>query len=411
MIQPHLLEQLDTSSRHQHARRHKGGGFSTMHGNNLNTGAGTAYSDWSCGWQAAGCNTTATTTVSGPPYVKPQKAKVEIEELDPDLSVGVRLKPLEHKPSKDDKIPAWPQVFYTHVADNHWLDDNRSVFTLSMESLVKADEKIKPSDVWLPFMCQDVDTVTLHESFLPKYGGEKLKKVCQKFIVKISPPDYGKAHVPYVQFYCNAKWAKHTGATFQKGDIITVVMKHHGYPLHWPQPPIITVQPAAEQHIVPLLAKQKLVIVTNKDDYNVEYKGNANSDISFDGEMEADFGKQCHYFHCKKPTKSSEVVICNHRKKKKTDSKRVIIPFTEKEVRCPIIFNPTRDSVLHAQNIDSFVVRFSREAYHPLVILTGTPVRNVFTNETAQYIERRFEIDKRRPFIYFEKHEYSWVIR
>lgn len=343
--------------------------------------------------------------------VKPAKAKVEIEELDSNLVSGCRISPLTAAPlPKSEKPPAWPCVFYTTVNDNNWLE--KDTFSLSVESYVKDEDKIKPDEIWYPFTCQDVESCALIEAVFPKLQkGKKYHKAVQRFVVRLQPPeDEKKAHVPYIQFHCGAKWARHTGAVFKEGDLITIVIRHPKYPLHWPNPPLITVVPRAEQTFVPMLPKQKMVIVTDAKEQVVDFKAHNNSTIRSDGTVDAEYSRQCSYFACTKPSPSSEIIFINQKKKKK-QNKKVVIPFVEKEVRCPVILNPLKDAVIYSQNIDGFVIRFWKESYHPITIMAGTPIRGVHTSENAQYIERRFEIEKKRPFFYLSKKEHSWVIR
>ncbi len=343
--------------------------------------------------------------------VKPSRSKVEIEDLGCDLLSGVRILSLERKVVHESKPPSWPQVFYSHLEEKHWIDDIPGLFQLTVDSYIKEEDhsKVEPAEVWLPFIAQDVEYCALKEAHWVKHDGKKYRKLAQKFLVKLQEPEEGAPAVPYLQFLCKPKAVRHSGSNFKNGDIITIVVKHPKYPILWPSPPIITVIPTEAQHYVPMLPRQRMVIVTRAESASVDFKAHANSNIEFEGTMPADFGRECSYFHCKKPSSSSEVIFVNQKKKKK-ENRKVIIPCVEKEVRYPVILNPLKDSVIHAQNIEGFVVRFLKDACHPIIVSGKTPIRHVFTNENAQYIERRFEIDKKRPFFYLRKQDHSWII-
>lgn len=357
--------------------------------------------------------------------VKPSRAHVDIEELDGNLLSGVRICSLEgsSKAHKEPKPPAWPCVFYTHINESNWLSEN--TFTMVLDSYVKEDEdpkiivkdvkkkSIKPERIWLPFTCQAIENITLSEAGVGDKG-KKYRKVTQRFTVKLRPPeDEKKPYVPYVQFYCGHE-CKHSGGMFKEENIITIVIKHPKYPLHWPSPPIITVVPTAEQTFIPMLPKQKMVLVTSKIDQIVDFKAHASSTIKPDGDIVTEHDKQCSYFNCTKPSPTSEIIFINQKttvmNKRKKGSKKVVIPFCEKEVRFPVILNPLRDAVIYSQNIDGFILRFWKESYLPVTILAGTPIRGVHTQENTQYFERRFEVEKRRPFFYLQKKDHSWVI-
>jgi hypothetical protein len=344
------------------------------------------------------------------PQVKPSRARVVIEELDSNLQSGCRTASLKAPPvPKMERPPSWPSVFYITIGENNWTAE--LTFNLNLSSYTKDEDKIEPGDIWRPFITQDIEYCSPIEACFPKFlKDKKLHKAIQRFAVKLqSPPDQVKAFVPWIQFHCNAKWTRYQDVVFKEGDIITAVIRHPKYLLHWPNPPIITVRPEMTQTYVPMLPKQKLVIVTSKREHIVDFKSHLNSNIEFHGSMDAnDFEKQCSFFECLKPASSSEIVFINAKKKK--DNKKVVIPFVEKEVRCPVILNPLNNAVIHSQNIDGFVIRIWKESYHPISVQNGIPIRGVHTSENAQYIERRFEIEKRRPFFHLLKKDHSWVI-
>jgi hypothetical protein len=346
---------------------------------------------------------------------KPSKSRVEIEELDSDLPSGCRVSTIDCTFSghKSDKRPsAWPNVFFTNVDASHWVKDN--TFILSISAYIKKEEKksIKPEKIWLPFTCQNVNSCSLAEASFPKkQNGTKYVRADIKFLVELDPvEDEKKPHIPYIQFVANQKFVRYQGVSFKEGNVITIVIRHPLYPLHWPNPPIISVTPTAEQTFVPMFSKQKMVIITDKGEQVVDFKAHPSSTIKADGSMDAElFGKECSYFQCKKPSASPETIFINNKKKK--HNKRVIIPFVEKDMyRYPVILNPFKNAIIYTQNVDGFIIRFWKENYHPITILSGSPIRIASTSENAQYIERRFELEKRRPFCYLNKEEHSWVI-
>jgi hypothetical protein len=348
-------------------------------------------------------------------YIKPSRSRVEIEELDSELSSGCRLSTIEctFSGNKSDKRPSsWPNVFFTDVNTTNWVKDN--TFVLSINAYIKKEEKknIKPDTIWLPFTCQNVSSCSLIEAIYPKkQNGTKYVRAEIKFLVELDPTkDEKKPQIPYIQFMVGQKFARYHGVSFKEGNIITIVIRHPLYPLHWPNPPIITVVPAAEQTFIPMFSRQKLVIITNKDEQVVDFKAHPTSTIKADGNMDVEFGKECSYFQCKKPSASPETIFINNKKKKK-DNKRVVIPFVEKDMyRYPVILNPFKDAIIYSQNIDGFVIRFWKENYHPITIAPGSPIRIASTGENAQYMERKFELEKKRPFCYLNKEEHSWVI-
>lgn len=277
-------------------------------------------------YTATGVWTGCTDNGIGKVEVKPARARVDIEELDPNLWSGCRIAPLAAAPlPKSERPPAWPCVFYTSVNANNWLEPN--TFSLSVESYIKDEDKIKPDEIWFPFTCQDVESCTLMEAIYPKWQkGKKYHKALQRFLVRLQVTRDEKPHVPYIQFHCGAKWARHTGAVFKEGDLITIVIRHPKYPLHWPNPPIITVLPTAEQTFVPMLPKQKMVIVTEAKEQSVDFKAHNNSTIRSDGTVDTEFSRQCNYFACTKPSHSSEIIFVNQKKKKKINKKVVTAP-------------------------------------------------------------------------------------
>ena len=361
-----------------------------------------------------GCNMDKTTTTRPMGFVvvdevKPSRSKVEIQELlDDDLMANVRVSPLKRAVVKqEDKIDSWPMVFYTEPQENHWIEPNH--FVLSMESQVLIDKEPITDEVWLPFSSQDVESFQLVNTERPT-SGKKFQKIVSRYNVRLSE-SANRSKVPYVQFYCSPKMIKHHGNVYKRGDLITVIIKHPEYPLHWPSPPLITVKPSAEQTYIPMLSKQRLCLVTDSERHTVEYKPNAAGTIKLVGTMQADFSKECNIFNCSKPTSASEVIYVNsNSKSKKKKVRRVTIPMTEKDPRCPILLNPTVDSVIYSTNIDGFVIRFWKSDYHPIVIMDPAPIRCVHTSENSQCFERRFEVDKRRPFFYLNRKDNAWVL-
>lgn len=340
------------------------------------------------------------------PLIKPTKSQIEIEELDSNLLSGVRLCPLTQAMSfehKKYKPSGWPCVFYVNLKQENYTGHNS--FNFLIESFTKQDDKLEQS--WFPFTTNHIESCELVECYKVETKSNKFQKIVHKFAVKHEDLTTGKK-IPHIQFYCDAKFVKYMGGVFKEGDLITVVFKHKEYPLHWPSPPIITVVPTSEQTFIPMLSKQQLLLVVNQNEI-VDFKGHINSAITSIDVIDSDFNKQCHFFRCSKPTSSSEIIFIHSHKKKKAN-KKVVIPFVEKEVRYPIILNPINDSVIYSQNIDGFILRFWKESYHPVSISNGTPIKIAGTSETVQYIERKFEIEKRRPFFHLLKKEFSWVI-
>lgn len=340
--------------------------------------------------------------------MKLSRSKIEIEDLGCDILSGVRIFALDRKVTYEPKSPSWPQIFWIHVGKDAWVDNEQGVFRLSIDSYTKEGDKIEPAKVWLPFMVGGITECEMIEADWVKSKGKKYKKLSQKFLVKMKEIEEDTPSVTYLQFLCRPKFVKYNGVEFKNGDIITIVVKHNKFPSNWPNPPVVTVIPTEEMHFVPMLPKQRMMIVTKTDTVSVDYKPHVNSTIDFEGIIEGDFGRECAWFHCKKPSPSSEIIFLNQKGKK--EKRKIVVPLCEKEVRYPVILNPLKNSVIHAQNINGFTLRFFKDAYHPVMIASGTPLKIVTTNENAQYIERRFEIDKQRPFFYLRKQDYGWII-
>jgi hypothetical protein len=160
-----------------------------------------------------------------------------------------------------------------------------------------------------------------------------------------------------------------------------------------------------------MLAKQQLCLVTETDRTEVIIKPPVhNTCVKLIQDKRADFGKSCHLLNCSKPPVAAEDIIIKTKSKKKTTEQIVTIPMVEKDPRRPILMNPVGDTMICSSSIDGFVIRLSKNQYHPIVITDNLSARLVHTNQTNEYFERRFEIDKRRPFFYLTKGDSSWVL-
>jgi hypothetical protein len=328
------------------------------------------------------------------------RVKVEFEELEGSLTSGVRLMPLERVEVNEPQINTWPNIFYTNVNSEHFSEDGS--FCLGVETVAKnCDEQ-----VWLPFVCGDVDKCTLLESKEFNHT-KKFRRFVQKFIIKISQ----KPQVPYVQFYCRAKKAKYLDSYFKEGDLMTIIIKHPDYPRNHPMPPLISVIPNSDATYVPMIPKQKLLIVTKESENEVDFKGHSNSAIHYSGTVDAAFNCECHYFNCSKISHYPETIFI--RKKRSKLHKTVTVPYVEKDrgEKYPIILNPIRNSIIYAHNIDGFIVRFWKANHLPVVTSSNCPISPGYVQESTQYIERRFDIIKSRPYFYLQKRDHSWIIR
>lgn len=346
-------------------------------------------------------------TIINEEVIKPHRSKVEILELDDDLMSNVRVAPLKRVIRTEEKLEGWPVTFFTTPKGAQWTEPD--TFQLAMESSVLKEKEADTSvseDVWRPFMTYEVDNCVLVETDQPK-GGKKFQKVVNRFQVKLSSTD---GITPYILFYCVPKKVKYHGSMYKRGDIISVVVKHPNYPLHWPNPPFVICQPQAEQTFIPLMAKQRLYVVTDKKNQTLDFKGNPSGTIKLVGTTDAEFDKECSVFNCNKVSSCSETMFVRQKSKKNKKTRKIVIPFTEKDSRCPILLNPLHDSVIYSQSIDGFIIRFWKDDFHPVVVDDKTPVRCVHSSETAQFFERRFEIDKRRPFFYLNRNEGAWVL-
>ena len=342
--------------------------------------------------------------------VKPYRSKIEIREMGSVLMSDVRISPLKRIVRQEEKYESWPIVFYSTPKAQEWTKPNS--FLLRLESQVHHDKDPIKDEVWYPFSSQDVESVKLVSTERPT-SGKKFQRIINFFEVNLS--DKIKEKTPYIQFYCEPKTVKYHNSVYKTGDIITIVIGHPEYPIHWPTPPLITVKPTDNHAFVPLLSKQRLCVITDLERHTVDYDCTALSTIKFVGKIDADFGKQCNIFNCNKPTNCSETIYINSKSKKKTQRK-IIIPMVDKDPRCPII-SPQADSVIHSTNIDRFIIRFYKDKglgpqnfIGPIVVMDQTPITCVRTIETANYFERRFEIDKRRPFFYIAKKDNAWVL-
>lgn len=331
---------------------------------------------------------------------KPSRAKVEFEELDNGLTTGVRLMPLDKIEVTESIIHTWPNIFYTNVDLEHFTEEG--TFCLGIETVAK---HVSDCQIWVPFAVGDVEECLPAESKEFNHT-KKYRRFTQKFIVQLGK----KAHVPYIQFYCRAKKAKYLDSYFKEGDLMTVIIKHPDYPSHHPTPPLICVVPSTDTTFVPMVAKQKLIVVTRDTEGEVDFKSRQNSSIHYSGTTNAIFGYKCHYFSCVKSSHWSEVIHV-HKPNQSKPHRTITVPFIEKESRYPIILNPIKNSVIYAHNIDGFIIRFWRENHLPIVTSNNCPIKAGYVQESAQSIERRFEISKARPYFYLQKRDHSWIIR
>lgn len=334
---------------------------------------------------------------------KPSFAKVEIEELDSDLTSGVRLLPLERvrHVSDESAASAWVDTFYAAVVEENF-DEDHYEFLLVLESTIHKEDSDNPS-IWNPFSSSEIQDCVAEETYY-HIRTQKFDKCVQKFLVKLSE----KAQVPYLQFYCKAKKAKCLDSAFKEGGVMTMVIKHPDYPVKWPQPAVITVQPSADQTYVPMINKQRLIVV-GKETEEIEFKSHPNSTIVYNGEAAVSYGLKCHTFECKKASHWTESIILQTKKKKK-EFKTVLIPAIEKDAHWPIILNPQKNSIVYAHNCDGLIIRFWKNNSLPIVVGNHCPARALFVNENAQYVERRIEILRPRPYFYLKKKEHSWII-
>src|SRR6185369_6761022 len=132
---------------------------------------------------------------------------------------------------------------------------------------------------------------------------------------------------PYVLFYCVPKKVKHHNSIYKRGDIISVVVKHPEYPLHWPNPPLMICQPVAEQTFIPLLAKQRLYLITNAKEQLIDFKANPSGTFKFLATKEADFDKEYHVFNYNKASSATETIFVRQKSKKNKKTRKFTIPF------------------------------------------------------------------------------------
>jgi len=332
---------------------------------------------------------------------KPSFSKVEIEEVGGDLTAGVRLLPMERvRSTSEPTLNISTDTFYASVDEENF-DEDHYEFILTLETLAQVADNDSAA-VWALFNSNDIQSCEPMEAY---YGikTKKYEKCVQQFFIKFSE----KPSIPYIQFYCKSKKVKYLDSYFREGDIMTTIIKHPDYPVKWPNPAVITVKPTATQTYVPMVGKQKLIVVCEEDE-SLEFKAHPNGNILFAGDKEATFGHRCRFFDCKKTTVWSEPISI--KKSKKKDFKTIIIPNTEKDTRWPIILNPQKDSILYAHNCDGFLIRFWKGNDLPVCAL-NCPARILYTVENAQYVERKVEITRPRPYFHFQKKENNWMIR
>jgi hypothetical protein len=167
-----------------------------------------------------------------------------------------------------------------------------------------------------------------------------------------------------------------------------------------------------------MLPKQRMVIVTNERDHAVEYKGHGSSTIHQEDTLKAEHGKECHYFLC---IEADPLLRDDHpdarsarrpRAARCSRTQRVIVPSLREG-------GPLPDHPQPGPQLGHL-----RDQHRRLraPALAGQPPAGhgpgghpdpgcLHRGQTAQYIERRFEVDRRRPFFYLQKKDHSWIIR
>lgn len=354
------------------------------------------------------------------PVKTPQVCSVEFEDLGEDLLDGVTTKTIKEVKEFSPPIyrgrgfnPSPSFSFGKEVEDT--TQDPDGNHTLKVDGFLSEQDMPRwGQGVWSLFHLNGLSLLDSHFCRVMS-GSQKYMKATQTYKVAVTNKDT----VPYIQLLCNAKRVKYLGAWFKDGDVITLFVRHHFMPT-LPSPPIISIQPRAEQTFVPLLPKQRLQIITDASKADLEFRFGADSALLYEGRQEIDRERasrlgsnvRCDFFECVRPAEQQELVFINGKmlgEKFKTISVPVLSRAT-KDKRYPVIIDPVRTSVLVANNIDGFILRSNRKI--DLRVDQGVGVKPIYSMEKEDYNETKVSItSKQQPFFVLERVNNQWVVK
>jgi len=352
--------------------------------------------------------------------IKPDKvlrvAEIQIEDIGDDLMADVKTKSF----NEISTVSKWDSSnsYRSNKAESMYFDndinqDKEGNQTIEVDSyLLESDMPRWGAGVWSLFSLHGLSLMDSHICRVLN-GSKRYIKVCHTFKVRVNDKDTA----PYIQLMCNAQRVKYLSGIFKDGDIITLFVRHDFMP-RLPSPPIISIQPHAEQTFVPLLPKQRLQIITDGSQSELEFRFGVDSSLRFMGRQEIDRERskklgsniRCDFFECLSSPKTQELVFVNGKLEQK--SKTVSIPMmarVAKDKRFPVIVDPVRKSVIYASNIDGFILRSHRNI--DLKVEPGVGIRLVYKMEKDDYNETKVAIIKPQPFFVLERIGAHWLIR
>ena len=342
-------------------------------------------------------------------------AEIAFEELedDADLAKGLKTKALK-------EVSFIPTVYrVAPKADTYFsksLDvaeqDEHGNYVLTVDTYCKKDDVIDDDILWTVFNIQGLIMVNITSSKVLN-SNHKFFKVSQKIKVAV----VNQNCVPYLQLICNARRVKYAESWFREGDVITLFVQHQKMP-KVPSPPILSIQPKAEQTFVPMLPKQKLQVITDLSQSELEWRLDGDSALIYHGRQEIgmDFARRigtnvvCDFFECVKDTQTQELIFVNSRNENR--SKTICVPVIAYGVgnrRYPVIFDPVKTSAIYAHNISGFILR--SKSHVPLRIDKDCPLLPIYSMDGRDYCETKVKLTKFQPYFILERQGNQWFAR
>lgn len=338
---------------------------------------------------------------------------ISIEEIDEDLDLakGLKTKALKEvsfTPALYRVAPKSVPYFDKHLEGAE--QDQDGNYVLTVDTYVLHDDVIGDEGLWTVFNLHGLILINIGTNYNAN-GSKKYIKASQKFKVAVVNHDC----VPYMQLVCNARRAKYAESWFKEGDVVTLFVKHHKMPT-LPSPPLISIQPKAEQTFIPMLPKQKLQIITDLSQSEVEWRLDGDSALLYRNRLTIgmDFSRRigtnvvCDYFEYVRDAESQELVFINSRSENR--SKTVCVPVLGScRGRYPIIFDPVKTCVIYSHNIDGFILR--SKSYTPLTIDKECSLMPVYSSEGLDYCETKVKVTKTKPCFILERQGNKWFAR
>lgn len=347
------------------------------------------------------------------PLVFPRKlevSKVEIEELDSDLASGARVRRMDEI-EMDTSIFAHPHDIYYNKQLSCAEKSKDGCRIISFESLVRWEDL--PNHQYAPWQVFYSYGVSIIASWTCVEKVDKKFRCTQKFKIKIEK----SITVPYIQLYCNVLRLKYTENYFKSGDVITVFIRDKNSPMQ-PNPPVLTIVPKgvwSEQTYVHLQPKQRLQIVTNSNETDIDF---THTDALIHLGTDKVYNPQCtalksrtiraDFFECAKQVRAAECIFINFPQIKQW--KAIIVPFmSRKDSRYPVIVDPGQTTNICANNIDGFILR----SYNHMSITIGKncPVTIDYESASVDCYEAKININEFHPYFVLDRYEKSWTVR